>query len=88
MEHVNHAGNFMDRVLDPLAACLNARPATRGTGRARTTSWALSPDIRIGQLMAHIGFLGEAHVGKGLGYIDDLARVVARGKLGPRCITL
>ena len=21
--------------------------------------------------MAHIGFLGEAHVGKGLGYIDD-----------------
>ena len=32
---------------------------------------ALSPEIRIGQLMAHIGFLGEAHVGKGLGYIDD-----------------
>jgi hypothetical protein len=31
----------------------------------------LSPDIRIGQLMAHIGFLGEAHLGKGLGYIDD-----------------
>ena len=21
--------------------------------------------------MAHIGFLGQAHVGKGLGYIDD-----------------
>jgi len=31
----------------------------------------LSPDVRIGQLMAHIGFLGEAHLGKGLGYIDD-----------------
>jgi hypothetical protein len=33
--------------------------------------WALSPDIRLGQLMAHLGFLGEAHLGKGLGYIDD-----------------
>ena len=27
MEHVNHAGNFMDRVLDPLAACLNREAA-------------------------------------------------------------
>jgi hypothetical protein len=33
--------------------------------------WALSPDARLGQLFAHVGFLGEAHVGKGLGYIDD-----------------
>src|SRR5437588_5028406 len=33
--------------------------------------WALSPDIRLGQLFAHLGFLGEAHVGRGLGYIDD-----------------
>jgi hypothetical protein len=33
--------------------------------------WALSPDVRLGQLMAHLGFLGEVHVGKGLGYIDD-----------------
>jgi hypothetical protein len=32
---------------------------------------ALSPDVRLGQLMAHLGFLGEAHVGKGLGYIED-----------------
>ena len=32
---------------------------------------ALSPDIRLGQLLAHLGFLGEAHVGKGLGYIED-----------------
>jgi hypothetical protein len=32
---------------------------------------ALSPDVRLGQLLAHLGFLGEAHVGKGLGYIED-----------------
>jgi hypothetical protein len=36
-----------------------------------TEVWALSPDVRLGQLMAHLGFLGEAHVGKGLGYIED-----------------
>ena len=34
-------------------------------------AWALSPDVRLGQLMAHLGFLGEVHVGKGLGYIED-----------------
>jgi hypothetical protein len=33
--------------------------------------WALSADVRLGQLMAHLEFLGEAHVGKGLGYIED-----------------
>jgi len=33
--------------------------------------WALSPDVRLGQLMAHLGFLGESHLGKGLGYIED-----------------
>jgi hypothetical protein len=33
--------------------------------------WKLSPDVRLGQLMSHLGFLGETHVGKGLGYIDD-----------------
>jgi hypothetical protein len=33
--------------------------------------WALSPDVRLGQLFAHLGFLGEPHVGKGLGYIED-----------------
>jgi hypothetical protein len=33
--------------------------------------WALSPDVRLGQLMAHLAFLGEAHLGRGLGYIDD-----------------
>lgn len=29
--------------------------------------WALSPDVRLGQLFAHLGFLGEAHLGKGWG---------------------
>ena len=33
--------------------------------------WTLSPDVRLGQLLAHLGFLGEAHVGRGLGDIED-----------------
>ncbi len=33
--------------------------------------WSLAPDVRLGQLMAHLGFLGEAHIGKGLGDIED-----------------
>jgi hypothetical protein len=33
--------------------------------------WSLSPDVRLGQLLAHLGMLGEVHVGKGLGTIDD-----------------
>jgi hypothetical protein len=33
--------------------------------------WSLSPDVRLGQLFAHPGFLGEAHLNRGLGYIDD-----------------
>jgi hypothetical protein len=33
--------------------------------------WELSPDVRLGQLFAHLGFLGEVHIGRGLGYIDD-----------------
>jgi len=32
---------------------------------------ALSPEVRLGQLFAHLGFLGEAHLGRGLGYIED-----------------
>lgn len=32
---------------------------------------ALAPDVRLGQLFAHLGFLGEAHLDRGLGYIDD-----------------
>jgi hypothetical protein len=33
--------------------------------------WSLSRDVRLGQLFAHLGFLGEAHLGRGLGYIED-----------------
>jgi hypothetical protein len=33
--------------------------------------WGLSPDVRLGQLLAHLGFLGEQHLGRGLGDIDD-----------------
>ena len=33
--------------------------------------WALSPDVRLGQLMAHLEFLSQVHDGKGLGYIKD-----------------
>jgi Putative addiction module component len=33
--------------------------------------WSLSPDVRLGQLFAHLGFLGEAHLGRGLGDIED-----------------
>jgi hypothetical protein len=33
--------------------------------------WKLAPDVRLGQLMAHLAFLGDIHVGKGLGYIED-----------------
>ena len=33
--------------------------------------WERSPDVRLGQLFAHLGFLGEIHLGRGLGDIDD-----------------
>jgi hypothetical protein len=33
--------------------------------------WALSPEVRLGQLLAHLDFLSDAHVCKGLGYIED-----------------
>jgi hypothetical protein len=33
--------------------------------------WEMSPDVRLGQLVANLGFLGEVHVGNGLGYIED-----------------
>lgn len=32
---------------------------------------SLSPDIRIGQLFAHLGFMGECHLNHGLGIIED-----------------
>ena len=31
----------------------------------------LSPDVRLGQLMAHLGFLGEDQAGQSLWEIDD-----------------
>ena len=37
--------------------------------------WALAPDVRLGQLMAHLGFLGEVHLGCGLGDLEDAALV-------------
>jgi hypothetical protein len=44
--------------------------------------WALSPDVRLGQLFAHLGFLGEAHIGRGLGDIEDdeLMAILCRHK--------
>lgn len=33
--------------------------------------WSLSPEVRLGQLMAHLDLLGDAHLGKGLGYVED-----------------
>lgn len=50
----------------------------------------LSPDVRLGQLLAHIGFLGEDQTGRNLWDIDDeqllavlhhhRAELVARGE--------
>ena len=31
----------------------------------------LSPDVRLGQLLAHLGFLGEDQTGRTLGDIED-----------------
>ena len=33
--------------------------------------WSLSPDVRLGQLLAHLGFLGEDQTGRSLWDIDD-----------------
>ncbi|HYV37893.1 MAG TPA: hypothetical protein VE988_19565 [Gemmataceae bacterium] len=48
----------------------------------------LSPDIRLGQLFAHLGFLGEDQTGRSLGNIDDeeLLAVLThhRGELAAR----
>ena len=33
--------------------------------------WALSSDVRLGQLFAHLGFLGEDRFERGLGDIED-----------------
>ena len=31
----------------------------------------LAPDVRLGQLLAHLGFLGEDQTGRSLGDIED-----------------
>ena len=31
----------------------------------------LSPDVRLGQLMAHLDFLGDVHIGKRIACIED-----------------
>ena len=40
-----------------------------------------SARVRLGQLLAHLGFLGEAHLDRGLGYIEDdeLVEVTPKG---------
>jgi hypothetical protein len=44
--------------------------------------WTKSPDVRLGQLLAHLGFLGEVHGGRPLSEIDDdeLMAVMERHK--------
>lgn len=32
---------------------------------------ALAPDIRLGQLFSHLGFLGQSHLERGLAYLED-----------------
>jgi hypothetical protein len=32
---------------------------------------SLSPDVRLGQLMSHLGFLCDMQLGKGMAYVDD-----------------
>ena len=49
----------------------------------------LSPDIRLGQLFAHLGFLGEDQTGRSLGNIDDEDLAVLyhhRGELAARIL--
>jgi hypothetical protein len=47
-------------------------PATQREALAVLTELLeLSPDVRFGQLMAHLGFLGEDQVGRTLWDIDD-----------------
>jgi hypothetical protein len=65
----------------------------RAALRVLAEVWALSPDVRLGQLMAFLGFLGEDQFEKGLGYIEDdemmavlnrhKADLIARGSSPP-----
>src|SRR5262245_12795967 len=54
----------------------NWRPATMTESQRETLAglaevWSLAPDVGLGQLMAHLGFMGEVHLEKGLGTIED-----------------
>jgi uncharacterized protein YihD (DUF1040 family) len=44
--------------------------------------WQRSPDVRLGQLLTHLGFLGEQHIGRSLDDVDDdeLAAILERHK--------
>ncbi len=46
-------------------------PAQRESLSVLAEVLELSPDIRLGQLFAHLGFLGEDQTGRSLGNIDD-----------------
>lgn len=47
-------------------------PATQREALAVLTELCeLSPDVRLGQLLAHLGFLGEDQTGRSLWDIDD-----------------
>ena len=58
-----------------------------------TETCALSPEVRLGQLFAHLGFLGEDQTGRTLWDIDDeqllsvlyhhCAELAARGQAAP-----
>lgn len=43
----------------------------RDTLRAVADVWALVPEVRLGQFVAHLGFLAEVHLGKGLADLED-----------------
>lgn len=47
-------------------------PATQREALALLAEvWELAPDVRLGQLLAHLGFLGEDQTGRTLWDIDD-----------------
>jgi hypothetical protein len=47
-------------------------PATKGEALAILGELCeMSPDVRLGQLFAHLGFLGEDQTGRSLWNIDD-----------------
>jgi hypothetical protein len=47
-------------------------PATQREALAVLAEFCeLSPDVRLGQLLAHLGFLGEDQTGRNLWDIDD-----------------